>query len=87
MGIPQAITAGLAGEKLSRTLTGTNEVSAGRSVVATASSAALGAVSVGALSVGAAAVGATALAAAAAPVVVPVAIAASVVGLIRSLFD
>ena len=82
MGIPQAITAGLAGEKLSRTLTGTSEVSAGRSIVATASSAALGAVSVGALSVGT-----TVLAAGAAPVVVPVAIAASVVGLIRSLFD
>lgn len=85
--IPQAISAGLAGETLSRTLTGTSQVSAGRSVVATGAGAALGAAGVGALSVGASTIGATALAAAAAPVVLPVAVVAGAVGLIRSLFD
>ncbi|MBH2042708.1 MAG: hypothetical protein I8H87_04040 [Comamonadaceae bacterium] len=83
----QAISAGIAGEKLSRTITGTDEVSAGRSAVATGAGAALGAASVGALAAGATAVGATALATAAAPVLVPVAVVAGAVGLIRSLFD
>lgn len=83
----QAVSAGLVGEKLSRTITGTSEVSAGRSAVATVAGAALGAGSVGAVSVGAAAVGATAFAAAAAPVVVPAAAVAAGVALIRSWFD
>ena len=83
----QAITAGLAGEKLSRVITGSDEVSAGRSAVATVSGAALGAAGVGAVAVGATAVGATALAAAAAPVVVPVAVVAGAVSLVRSWFD
>lgn len=83
----QVISAGLTGEKLSRSITGTNEVCAGRSAVATVSGAALGAASVGAVAVGATAVGATALAAAAGPVVVPVAVVAGAVSLIRSWFD
>lgn len=83
----QAINAGLQGEKLSRTITGTDEVSAGRSAVAAASGAALGAASVGAVAVGATALGATALATAAAPVLVPVAVVSGVVGFIRSWFD
>ncbi len=83
----QAITAGLRGEKLSRTITGTDEVSAGRSAVATVSGAALGAASVGAVTVGATALGITALAAVSAPVLVPVAVVSGVVGFIRSWFD
>lgn len=82
-----AITAGLRGEKLSRAITGTDEVCASRSAVATVSGAALGAASVGAVAAGASAVGATALVAAAAPVLVPVAVVAGAVGLIRSWFD
>ena len=35
MSIPQAIAAGTAGDKLSRVITGTDEVSAGRSAIAT----------------------------------------------------
>ncbi len=81
------VTAGLAGEKLSRTITGTAEISAGRSTVATGAGAVLGAVSSSAVAAGATAVGATTLAALAGPAVLPVAIAAGAVGLIRSLFD
>lgn len=87
MSIPQAITAGTAGDKLSRVITGTDEVSAGRSAIATGAGAALGAAGVGALSVGAGAVGATALATAAAPVLFPVAIVAGGIGLLCSLFE
>ena len=42
MTIAQAVTAGLAGEKLSRTITGTSKVSVGRSAVAAGSGALLG---------------------------------------------
>ena len=47
MSIPQAIAAGTAGDKLSRVITGTDEVSAGRSAIATGAGAALGATGVG----------------------------------------
>ena len=87
MSSPQAIAAGTAGDKLSRVITGTDEVSGGRSAIATGAGAALGAAGVGALSVGAGAVGATALAAAAAPVLVPAAIVAGGIGLLCSLFE
>lgn len=87
MSLPQAVAAGLAGEKLSRVVTGTDEVCASRSAVATGAGALLGGVSAGTIAVGASAVGATALATAAAPIVVPVAVVAGAVGLIRSLFD
>ena len=87
MSIKETVTLGLAGEELSRRITGTSEVSAGRTAIATGAGAALGATAAGALAVGAGAVGATALAAAAAPVVVPVAVGAAVVSFFASLFD
>jgi hypothetical protein len=87
MTIHKAITPGLAGEKLSRVLTGTSEVSVGRSTIATGAGAVLGGVATGAVAAGATAVGFTALAAAAAPVVVPVAVVSGAVALIRSLWD
>ncbi len=87
MTIHQAITAGRAGDKLSRVLTGTNQVSAGRSAVATASGALLGGVATGSVVVAASTVGFTAVAVAAAPLVVPVAAVAAVVGCICSLWD
>ena len=87
MTIAQAVTTGLAGESLSRTITGTSEVSAGRSAVATGSGALLGGVATGAVAVGASAVGLTALAAAAAPVAIPVAVLSGTVAFIRSLWD
>lgn len=78
MSIEKAITAGLTGEKISRTITGTSEVSAGRTVVSTVAGAALGA---------GATVATAALVAGAAPLVVPVAVAAGAVSFIRSLWD
>ena len=87
MTIFQAVTTGLAGEKLSRTITGTSEVSIGRSAVATGSGVLLGGVVTGAVAVGASAVGLTALAAAAAPIAIPVAVVSGVFAGIRSLWD
>lgn len=83
----ESITAGLQGEKLSRVLTGTSDVSAGRSTVAAGAGALLGGATTGAVAVGASAVGFTALAAAAAPVVVPVAVISGGIAFIRSLWD
>ena len=87
MTIDKAVITGLAGEQLSRKLTGTDEVSMGRSVVATGAGAALGAAAAGTVTVVASTVGFTALAAATAPVTVPLAVASGAVALIRSLFD
>ena len=87
MTIFQAVNAGLTGEKLSRTITGTDEVSVGRTAIASGAGAALGTVSVGTVTVVASTVGATALATAAAPVVVPVAIVAGGIGFLCSLFE
>lgn len=87
MTIDKAVITGLAGEKLSRTITGTDEVSAGRCAVATGAGAALGAVAAGTVTVAASAVGFTALAAATAPVTVPLAVASGAIALIRSLWD
>ena len=87
MTIAQAVTAGLAGEKLSRTLTGTDEVSAGRTAVATGSGVLLGGVATGAAASGAAALGLTALAAAAAPAALTVAVGAGVIAGIRSFWE
>ena len=87
MTIAQAVTAGLAGEKLSRTITGTSKVSVGRSAVAAGSGALLGGMTTGAVTVGATAVGLTALAASSAPIVVPVAVVSGAVAFIRSFWD
>lgn len=84
MTIPQALATGLAGEKLSRTITGTDEVSLGRSAVAAGSGYLLGGVAAGSIAVGASAAGFTVLAAAAAPVVVPLAVVSGVIAFIRS---
>ena len=83
----QAVTTGLAGEKLSRTITGTSEVSAGRSLVATGSGALIGGVATGSVVVAASTVGLTALVATTAPLVIPVAVVAGVFSLVRSLWD
>lgn len=87
MTIPQAIALGVSADQFSRKITKTDEVSVGRSTVAVGTGAALGAAASGAIAVGATAVGATALAAAAAPVVIPLAIASAVFAGICSLWD
>jgi hypothetical protein len=79
MSVEKAIGLGLTGNEISKEITGTSEVSAGRTIVATGAGAALGAAASGALVV-------TGLAAAA-PVVVPLAVASATVSFIASLFD
>lgn len=73
---------GLAGNELSKKITGTDEVSAGRTAVATGSGAAIGAVAAGTITVGAAAVGI-----AVAPIAIPLAVAGGFIAGIASLFD
>ena len=85
--IDKALPAGLAGEKLSRTITGTSEVSAGRSAIATGSGAGLGYLVASVTAIGLEAVGLTAAATVAAPVIAPVALLAGGIALVRSLFD
>ena len=85
--IDKALPAGLAGEKLSRTITGTSEVSAGRSAIATGSGAGLGYLVASGAAIGLEAVGLTAAATVAAPVIAPVALLAGGIELVRSLFD
>lgn len=85
--IQQAIAPGLQGEKLSRTITGTSEVSASRSAVAAGSGALLGASAAGAVAVGASALGISALTAVAAPAIVPLAAASGLVAFVRSWWD
>lgn len=82
MTIEKAVQAGLAGNNISKVVTGTDEVSAGRTVVATGAGAACGAATGGAI-----AVGATALGIAAAPVAVPLAVGGAIIAGIASLFD
>ncbi len=52
MRLKEAVSFGLAGEKLSRAITGTSEVSPARSAVATGAGAALGTASTGAVVAG-----------------------------------
>lgn len=82
MSIFHAIAAGKAGNELSKAITGSDEVSLGRSTVAVGSGAVLGAASSGAVVVGAAAVGLVA-----APITVPLAVAGALIGGLFSLFD
>lgn len=82
MTIERAVGLGLAGNELSKKITGTDEVSAGRTAVATGSGAALGAVAAGTITVGAAALGL-----ASAPITVPLAVVGGLVAGVASLFD
>jgi hypothetical protein len=82
MSIDKAVGIGLAGNALSKKITGTDEVSVGRTAVATGSGAVLGAAAAGVVTVGAAAVGV-----AAAPITVPLAVGSAIVAGIASLFD
>lgn len=85
--IDKALPAGLAGEKLSRAITGTNDVSAGRSTIAAGSGAGLGYLVASGAAIGLEAIGLTTVATVAAPVIMPVAVLAGGIALVRSLFD
>lgn len=78
MSVEKAVSLGIAGNEISKKITGSSEVSAGRSAVATTAGAALGASAAGALVV-------TGMVSA--PLTVPLAVAAGTVSLIASLFD
>ena len=80
--IQKAISIGLAGNKLSKKITGINAVSAGRTLVATGTGAALGAVA----AEGTVAICACALGASSAPVTIPLALASAIVSGIASRF-
>lgn len=82
MSIEKVVSIGLAGNKLSKSITGTDQVSAERTAVAAGSGAIIGGVAGGALGVGAAAVGI-----AAAPIAVPLAVGGATVAFLASLFD
>lgn len=82
MSIEKAITVGLVGNEISKQVTGTSEVSAGRTTVAVGAGAATGAVAAGAITIGAAALGV-----AAAPIAIPLAVAGGIIAGIASLFD
>lgn len=85
--IEKALPAGLAGEKLSRTITGTNEISTRRSAIAAGSGAGLGYLAASGAAIGLEVVGLTTVATVAAPAIVPVAVLAGGIALVRSLFD
>ena len=79
MAIEKALSLGLAGNEISKKFTGTDEVSVGRSAIATTAGAALGASAAGTLAV--------AGFAAAAPITVPLAVFAGACSFIASRFD
>lgn len=78
MTIPQAVSLGMAGNELSKKITGSSEVTAARTALATGTGAALGAAAAGTLVVAGIA---------SAPVTVPLTLAAGAVSFIASLFD
>ena len=82
MSIEKAVGLGLVGNELSKQITGSSDVSVGRSVVATGCGAAVGAVASGSIVVAGGLVGI-----AAAPVVVPLSASVALVSLVCSLFD
>lgn len=82
MAIGKAVKAGLAGNELSKAITGTDEVCVSRTAVATGSGAVIGGIAAGGIAIGAATVGV-----ATAPITVPLAVGGAVVGFLASLFD
>ena len=82
MSVNKAVSIGLAGNELSKKITGTDEASVGRTVVAAGSGALLGGV-VG----GGVAAGTVVLGVATAPVTVPLAVGSAIIAGIASLFD
>ncbi|MDT0602540.1 hypothetical protein [Thalassotalea castellviae] len=75
----KAITCGLAGNEISKSITGSSDVTASRTVVAASSGAVLGACASGAATV--------ALGLASTPVTIPLVVASGLVAGIASLFD
>lgn len=79
MTIKKAVAIGLSGNEVSKTLTGTSEVSVTRTAVAAGSGAVIGTLASGAVTVG--------LGVVAAPAALPLAVAGGVIAGVASLFD
>jgi hypothetical protein len=79
MTFKKAVTIGLAGNEVSKSLTGTSEVSAGRTAIATGSGAILGTLTSSAITLSVGAI--------AAPIALPLAITGGLAAGIASLFD
>jgi hypothetical protein len=79
MTFKKAVTIGLAGNELSKSLTGTSEVSAGRTAIATGSGAILGTLTSSALTLS---IGAITV-----PIALPLAVTGGLAAGIASLFD
>lgn len=82
MVMEKAVSCGLAGNEISKRITGSSDVSPGRTAVATGAGAALGLVAAEVATVGLAAVGTVA----AAPIAVPLALVSAGIAGIASLF-
>ena len=80
--IQKAISIGLAGNKLSKKITGINAVSAGRMLVATGTGAALGAAAEGTFTICVCALGVSSMSA-----VIPLAVGSAIVSGIASRFN
>jgi len=78
MSVYKAVSLGISGNEVSKKISGTDEVSAGRTVLATASGAALATAASGALVVSGIVT---------APVTIPLAVASGIVAGVASLFD
>jgi len=78
MSVNNAVTCGLAGNEISKKITGTSEVSAGRTVVAVGAGGATAALTTGAVVV---------TGVVSAPVVVPIVAASAFIAGVASLFD
>lgn len=79
MNINKAVALGLTGNELSKTVTGSSDVSVSRTVVATSSGAVIGACATSVVTV--------ALGTVSAPVAIPLAVASGLVAGVASLFD
>jgi predicted ABC-type sugar transport system permease subunit len=79
MNIKSAATLGLAGNEISKSITGSSDVSPGRTAIATSSGAILGVCASGAVTV--------TLGALSAPVTIPLAVASGIIAGVASLLD
>lgn len=82
MSIDKVLLIGLAGNEVSKKITNTDEVSVGRTAIASGAGATIGAVAAGTVIFGTGLVGT-----ATAPITVPLAVGGAIIGGIASLFD
>lgn len=86
MSIQQAAAIGIAADEMSKRIVGSDEVSAPRTAISTALGGASALIVTEAVVITAGALGASALATAAAPIIIPLAVASAAFGFLKSLF-